>query len=105
MFLNDYLPKTLINIFSKYNWIFDWQRVGANKRWIVLIDRQLSRYYNEDKNELNLYSFGDADLENLRNILETRRTQLTDIGRHVNKIMDDYGDQFCNYLETKLSSI
>lgn len=105
LFLNEYLPKTLIELFSKYKWIFDWKRVGANKRWIALVDAEVSRYYNEDKNELSLHNFGDADLERLRDLLTVRQKQLTDIGRYINKIMDDYGDQYCNYLETKIGSI
>lgn len=104
MFLNEYLPKELIKLFSKYQWIFDWQRAGANKRWIVLIDSELSRYYNEDKNNLNLHNFNDASLAKLRDVLETRKTQLTEIGKHINEMMDGYGDQFCTYLKTKLGS-
>lgn len=103
MFLNEYLPKTLVKLFSEYKWIFDWKRVGANKRWIVLIDSELSRYYNEKEEQLDLYNYGEADLQLLRDTLDKRHAQLTQIGQYINQIMDQYGDQFCSYMEKKLT--
>jgi hypothetical protein len=103
MFLNEYLPKTLATLFIQHKWIFDWKRVGANKRWIVLIDKELSRYYKENKNELSLHNYGEADLELLRELLKTRHKQLTKVGEYINNIMDSYGQQFCAFLEKKFN--
>lgn len=104
LFLNDYLPKTLEKVFSKFDWPFNWKRVGSNKRWIVLIDTELSKYYDQGKKELDLYSFGEEDLKHLRDIMEERHKQLTKLKDYMNRVMDAYGDQFCRYLENKLDN-
>ena len=102
MFLAEYLPNSLIKLFSKYDWIFDWKMVGVNRRWVVLIDRELSQYYNEKENKLDLYSFNENDLKRMKDILKTRYNQLSKVKKYINEVLDQYGDEFCSYLETKL---
>jgi hypothetical protein len=102
LFLKEYLPTSLIKLFSQYDWIFDWKMVGTNKRWVAIIDRQLSQYYNEKENKLDLYSFNENELKRMKETLKTRHQQLTKVKKHIDEMLDQYGDEFCSYLETKL---